>query len=172
MPNRPGYYAEWYEQNKEKLAEKRKKRYEEDPEYKQKVLDQSASYREKNRKEPRVKLPRHRKPKSYTLSDGTEIQMFSVGAFAMYIGRSVQSVNHWEREGLLPKTPYRRGARGFRLYSVPMMEVVKEVVGDRARLFPVDPEMGNKIRQKWEAAGVPVECKDGLEAALKLTTTS
>ena len=172
MPNRPGYYAEWYEQNKDKLAEDRKQRYEDDPEYRQKVLDQSASYREKTRKEPRVKLPRHRKPKSYALPDGTKIQMFSVGAFAMYIGRSVQSVNHWEREDLLPKTPYRRGKRGFQLYSIVMMDAVKEIIGDRQRLFPVDPEMGEKIRQLWEAAGVPTGCTDGLEAALKLTTTS
>ena len=169
MGNRPGYFKSWYEENKDDLADKRKERYENDPEYRKKVIEQSRKYRKSNRDAPRVRLPRHQQPKEFELPDGSEIKLYSVGAFALFIRRSVQSINHWQREGMLPMTPYRQGSRGFRLYTKGMMDVVKEFVGDKRRLYPVDPEMGNKIKADWEALGVPVDCEDGLEAALEQT---
>jgi hypothetical protein len=99
--------------------------------------------------------------------NGVEVALYSIGAFAAYINRSVQSINHWESNGLLPRTPYRVGERGFRYYSAEMMEVVRRIVGNKRRLFPVDLAMGVEIREMWEALGVPVDCDDGIEVALQ-----
>lgn len=169
MGNKPGYFKSWYDENKDELAAKRKQRYEDDPEYRQQVVDQSRKYRKGNRDAPRVRLPRHQVPKEHALPDGSVIKLYSVGAFALYVRRSVQSINHWQREGLLPMTPYRAGKRGFRLYTKEMMDVVREIVGDKRRIFPVDPNMGSRIKESWAGVGVPVDCTGGLEEALEQT---
>lgn len=166
MPNKPGYYDEWYQENRKSLSERRKEKYEQDPEYREKILKRSAEYRERQRDVTQVRIPRHQKPRIFNY-DGVDIPLYSIGAFAGYINRSVQSINHWEKGGLLPRTPYRVGERGFRYYSAEMMEVVRRIVGNKRRLFPVDKEMGDAIWNAWEELGVPMDCDDGIEAALK-----
>jgi hypothetical protein len=171
MGNKPGYYEEWYEKNKDELAARRKERYESDPEYRQRVLGASAAYRERQRSISRVRVPRHQKPRLFRLGDQM-VPLFSIGAFAGYVNRAIQSINHWEKNGLLPRTPYRVGKRGFRYYSAGMMEVVRQVVGNKKRLFPVDAKMYSRILEGWQVIGVPVGCDDGIEAAMAKTDFS
>lgn len=168
MPNKPGYYEEWYEKNKGAVADRRKERYEKDPEYRVKVLERSSAYREERRKIPRVRVPRSRRGRVFEV-DGKRATLYSIGGFATWVNRSIQSLNHWESSGILPKTPYRVGKRGFRFYSKDMIEAVREIVGDKKRLFPVDDSMGKEIREKWESLGVPVDCEGGMEEALRNT---
>lgn len=175
MPNKPGYFEQYYDENRDSINEKRRKKYQEDPEYRDRVLKASRDYRERQRREPRVRMPRFQKPITYTAGDGSEVQLFSVGAFAAFLARSVQAINHWEKSGILPRTPYRN-SRGFRCYTRSMMEIVRQQVGGKRRLFPVDPNMYANIMAAWEAQGVPVDCqvddpKKQMETALGLTTT-
>lgn len=167
---RKEYYADWYQTNKKRISDKRKDAYHSDPDYREKVLAQSSDHRERQRKAPRVKVPRHQVPKRYKTGDGGEIVLYSIGFFAMFISRSVQSINEWEKSGILPKTPYVQGTRRFRFYTRAMMDAVKEMVGSKRRLYPVDPEMFSKIENEWVKAGVPVNC-DELESALKQTNS-
>ena len=176
---RKDYYADWYQRNKGRISDKRKAAYHEDDEYREKVLAQSAEHRERQRSAPRVKIPRHQVPKKYKTGDGGEVVLYSIGFFAMFISRSVQSINEWEKPdpkknkpAILPKTPYIQGSRKFRFYTREMMEAVKEMVGTKRRLYPVDPEMYDKIAAAWEASGVPVDCEGGMEEALKLTKSA
>jgi hypothetical protein len=169
---RKDYYAYWYQQNKDRISDKRKRAYNEDPDYKEKVLSQSAEHRERQRAESRVKIPRHQVPKKYKTGDGGKVVLFSIGFFAMFISRSVQSINEWERNGILPRTPYIQGTRRFRFYTQAMMEAVKEHVGTKRRLYPVDPEMYDKIASAWKESGVPVGCEDGMKVALKKTKSA
>lgn len=170
MANRPGYFKGYYAENKAEILDARKKRYADDPVYRDKVLKSSQDYRKKQRKEQRVKTRRYQKPISETSADGTQVRLCSVGALAILLQRSVQALNHWAKRGLLPDTPYR-DARGFRFYTTAMMEAIKDEVGAKRRLFPVDAEMPDKIRQKWAASGVPVEYTGGnLREAIRLTT--
>lgn len=160
MANKPGYFEAYYEENKDEIAQKRKERYENDPQYREKVLKASRDYRARQRQgRRRVRMPRFQKPKIRETGDGGKIRLYSVGAFAASISRSVQAINHWEKIGILPRTPYRDG-RGFRHYTTRMMESVQDQVGTKRRLFPVDPDMYDNICAAWEAGGVPV----GLEA--------
>lgn len=165
------YFATWYYQKggKEKVAKRRKEKYDTDPEYRAEVLGRGAEYREARRAENPLRKRRDRGPVVKRLPDGSDIVLFSIGEFADYVDRGIQAVGNWERDGVIPKTPYRRGARGFRYYTLPMMDAVLSEVGGRKRLFPIDPEMGNRIRQKWIDSGVPVDCADGLDAAVAAT---
>ncbi len=156
MPNKPGYFQNYYEERKDGILAERKKRYATDPEYRDKVLRSSQEYRDNQRKEPRVKMPRYQKPLVGTASDGAEVQLFSVGALAVFLGRSVQAINHWEKHDLIPRTPYRDD-RGFRYFTHAMMVAIKDEVGTKKRLFPLDPQMQTKIRTKWTALGVPFD---------------
>lgn len=161
------YFQQYYKKNRGKINASRKERYHTDPEYRDRVLSASRKYRDKNRVSPRVRIPRHQTPLEVELPSGETIKLYSVGAFAVFLGRSVQSINHWEREkdgrkGVLPKTPYR-DERGFRFYTEAMMRVVKEAIGGKRRLFPVDHLRG-KIEAEWERLGVPLGAKDLTDA--------
>lgn len=180
---RKEYYSDWYQANRQRISDKRKTAYQEDPDYREKVLSQSAEHRERQRSAPRVKVPRHQVPKRYKIGDGGEVVLFSIGFFAMFISRSVQSINEWEkaktsdepggpRPKLLPSTPYIQGSRKFRFYTQAMMEAVKEMVGTKRRLYPVDPDMLTKIETAWLESGVPIDCEDGMEEALRLTKSA
>jgi hypothetical protein len=172
MGNDPAYFRKWYDDNKEALSVKRKKQYEDDPEYREAALQRSAEYREQMREFSQDgKVPRHHIPKRYATGDGGELLLFSVGSFALFVGRSVQSLSHWESAGILPRTPYRSGSRGFRFYTTDMMVIVKEEIGNKKRLFPAPEGMFDRIRERWRALGVPVDCEEGLEEALRQTTT-
>lgn len=52
------YFKNWYELNKEKLSLERKRKYKEDPEYKNKLKIQSEAYRKQKPKLPRKKTER------------------------------------------------------------------------------------------------------------------
>lgn len=173
MPNRPGYFGQYYEEHRDDINSKRKQRYHEDGEYRDRVLKASRNYRDRNRVSPRVRMPRFQTPLIRTAGDGGELILFSVGAFASHLSRSVQSINHWEgkpeKPGVLPKTPYRDD-RGFRYYTPAMMAVVKEVVGGKRRLFPVDAATRDGIERAWRELGVPVGA-ESMEEAVRLTVT-
>ena len=121
----------WYAANREKLAEDRKRKYSNDPAYKARV----KSYREKKvvkRRQKRIAEDvRHLEAskagdtksqwREYEVNvespDGTSPIMtcVTISALAQAVGCSVQAVRLWERQGVIPETPYRT-ARGVRLY--------------------------------------------------------
>ena len=169
--NRPGYFKDWYDGNKDGLAEKRKAKYRGDPEHRAKTIQSSRDYRRRVAAN-RVHVPRYSRPLVKKTGSGSKIELYTVGAFAMVVGRSIQAINNWQARGLLPVTPYlrKRGDREVRYYTMAMAEAVKEVIGSKRRLLPADPKMHGAIIRKWKALGVPVGCTEGLAEALKLTT--
>ena len=54
VANRPGYFKGYYAENKDDILNARKKRYKDDPAYRDKVLQSSREYRKNQRSEPRV----------------------------------------------------------------------------------------------------------------------
>ncbi len=170
MPNKDGYYQKYYEDNKDDINDKRRKRYESDDDYRKRVLKHSQTYRDKKRGRPKVRMPRINQVKTCQAGDGGEVQLFSVGAFATFVQRSVQSISHWEKQGLLPPTPFR-DTRGHRLYTRSMIEAVRDEVGGKRRLFPADPEMSDRIMAAWVESGVPVGTEGDLDYVLAKTRT-
>lgn len=84
------------------------------------------------------------RPKSWRIVekevDGVKMSFLTIGAVARALDRAVSTLRVWEREGLLPKTPYRSDT-GQRLYT---MEQLQEI---RARAKK-DPKFSDLVRKK------------------------
>jgi len=89
----PGFsWDAWYEANKDRLSEKRAKRYREDPEYRAKALARSRQQRE-TKKQP--------------VTDGHTL---SFNDMATTLGITVWVLREWRRKNYFPE-PYRREGR-------------------------------------------------------------
>lgn len=162
-------YRGWYERNREALSEKRKQRYHQNKEYRDKVLEQNKNYRAKKAKEKplqpkaKVRTPKHRKPVQMEIvlkGKVHQLALVHVGAFARAIGRSVPTIHQWERVGVLPKTPFllRGKNKQERLYSADMIGVVRAALSTRgATVSSSDQAFYQEIKDGWEALGVLVE---------------
>lgn len=78
---------------------------------------------------------------------GKEMSFYGIGALAQALGRSIVGVRLWERQGLIPKAPYRmpdhKGGKGKRLYT---RAVIEATVAEFARMGLMEP--GARVR--WE----------------------
>lgn len=69
-------------------------------------------------------------PQVKTLPNGSVVELFSAGAFALALGRPLVTVRLWERKGYIPRAPYRLKSMlvdgvkkpGWRMYSRDMVE--------------------------------------------------
>ena len=161
-------YKDWYEENKEVLADRRRDRYHNDPKYQAKVKAWNKQYTARKRAEkkkkpkPKVRVPKHRKPillEVVVYGESVETQLVYVGAFARHIGRSVQTVYDWEKRGLLPRTPYQLvgKTKKDRLYTAGMVKVVKAVLSKRGlKISTSDPTFRQEVVEGWSSAGTEV----------------
>ena len=161
-------YKDWYDRNKDRLAERRKSKYHSDKKHRKKVLEQNREYRAKKAKEriskpkPKVRIPKHRKPVEMMVEVNGVPEMtllVNVGAFARAIGRSVPTIHQWERLGLLPRTPYLLTSRSKkeRLYTESMIVVVRKALVTRGKtVSSSDRAFRQEIIEGWEAAGIVV----------------
>lgn len=142
---KPFNFKEWYRTHGKTLNLSRQERYQNDPEYKARVLAGNRSVREKKRAallEARknsggLEATRVEKSwKTYPMvlmveGEEVEVQGFTIGAAAKILGWSVQALRLWERKGLLPPTPYRYNGRD-RLYPWIIIEEYSEILKDKS----------------------------------------
>lgn len=125
------YYASWYAAHKTELADKRKKRYREDPGYRKEVLDRSKrryqnlrqkklAERAKNPEPPRTRG--RNRPRTMAVG-GEEVALFSVSEFADRVDRNVQTITKWEQDRIIPP-PTWVDEYGRRWYSEDHMDTV------------------------------------------------
>lgn len=139
-------FREWYELNGQRLNERRRSRYQTDPEYRDRVLKTNQESR-KNRKRPSDAPPSERrvartKPEERRWKTvdgevaGLSEQLFSIGAVAQTLGCSIQAIRLWERQGHIPATPIRsgKGKNGDRLYTQAMVEEIRALLTAQGRL--------------------------------------
>ena len=154
MPvDRSAYFQEWYAANKSNVRASRRDRYASDPEYAEECRKRAREYREGLRtsgKRPEVRVARA--PVMVTVA-GRELKGWTVRRLAEGIGRSVSTVNHWQRHGILPETPLRT-AGGVRLYTDPMIRVVKRALRNRSVVTREDLKFCGEIRRGWSDIGV------------------
>ena len=73
-------------------------------------------------------------PQSKKLPNGSVVELFSAGAFALALGRPLVTVRLWERKGYIPRAPYRLKSMlvdgvkkpGWRMYSRTMIVATLE----------------------------------------------
>lgn len=164
--NREGYFEEWYDINRDTLLKGRREKYVKDPDYAAKCRANSKAYRERMKeqraaiKEGSVDAPekRPRKPVSVYVN-GRECAGWSIGILAERINRSIPTVNHWSKMGLLPQTPIR-GNGAARLYTDAMISVVKHAVMSRGEIRKTDHTFSEDVIKGWTAAGVLAEVEE------------
>jgi len=122
--NLQAYNAEYYLKHREELSAAKKKRYQEDPVYRETVKTKSRA-RKKVILEERRSLRKmglltfKRAPLKYQIEvDGRNfvLKMMTAGQLAKVLDRGIQTVRLWEKRGLLPRALYRSAA-GDRLYT-------------------------------------------------------
>lgn len=157
--DRSEYQRHYYEQHKEELSERRKRKYRDDPEYREKVKCASKRYRalqREGRKKTIVDKPRVRKPRKPVVVEvnGSSVLAYTVSTLAIKIGRSVNTVNRWISIGVIPRTPLWSD-RGDRLYTDAMILVVKMAVQSRG-IVGRDPNVYSEIESGWRDIGIVV----------------
>jgi len=168
-------FQAWYADNGSRLNEKRRERYFEDPEYRQRVLDVNQQYREKKKKIQKKERIQQRKavrirPTESTWKTveidvaGVKTPMYTIGALARAIGRGISTVRVWEREGILPPTVHR-SPKGDRLYSVETVAEIRKILKKEGR---IDHPSQLRRKKRPESVDRMVLFADGERRRLRL----
>lgn len=116
------YFAKYYAENKEKILSRRRQRYKEDPEYREKIMARAREAKRKllaKRKVERAKNKDKNQPTRFRIQYGDEeipVDMYTTGQVAKKLGRTTQTIRIWEKNGLIPEALYRTTAHD-RLYT-------------------------------------------------------
>lgn len=110
LSTRDTAFKRWYERNREKFNAKRRKRYQKDPAYRNKVLGAVR----KKRKEDRANRP---KPEGWTVTQA-----------AMRLNRTAQTIRRWESLGYIPSSFDDRGIRRYTPQQVNLMSRLSKAV--------------------------------------------
>jgi DNA-binding transcriptional MerR regulator len=146
------YFQQWYQEHGDQLNKSRKRRYQDDPAYRERVLVQNRDARKRRRVEQleerkkenaarKTRVNRSWKTHDVSITDEAgevhTTKLFTIGAAAKMLKCSVQAIRLWERKGILPETPLRgskRGSKGDRLYTADMIEMFREVLEEKGHL--------------------------------------
>ena len=101
-----------------------------------------GSKRKRRPIDPKAKQPKVKKeegawdsdPQVKALPNGSVVELFSAGAFALALGRPLVTIRLWERKGYIPRAPYRLKSMlvggvkkpGWRMYSRAIVETTVE----------------------------------------------
>lgn len=148
-------YSDWYEKNRKRVNELRRKRYDSDPEYRNKAIVSSKVSREKS-KDKRIKERQERRaaskvgviPSGWKVitvqgDDGKEIKAVTIGALAKICGVSVKALRLWESQGVFPTTPLR-SKRGDRLYTEAMISDIYDLLDSQGKVGKQRKKRSNK----------------------------
>lgn len=156
------YQRDYYQANREALLAKRRERYNNDPEYRAKIL--ATTRKHGNGDEvvaTRGRPLRQRLPKRMTIG-GKPVWMYGIYFLAQKTGRSLPTINSWEHKGILPRTPYVSDG-GHRMYTAEQIEAVAKVVGTRrmARLPNRDNDLYDEVAVMWRKLGIKIPERGG-----------
>jgi DNA-binding transcriptional MerR regulator len=140
------YNSQYYEQNKDEISEKRRSRYHEDEEYRQKAMERAKEYYKRNRDKIRKK---NRKKTVVLWPDGHTEAALQIAELGERIDKKPFTIRTWIRKGLIPDSPIRRNR--IRYYTPKMITVVANAMPDT---FRKDWDaITEKIERGWERVG-------------------
>lgn len=122
-------YREWYSKNKEMLLERRRMRYQHDPEYRATIArsrrKRALIQKELRRLNPKPRDGKHEfKVESPSGLGQVVMTFYQVGPVCKELGISKSVLNEWERRGIIPQAIYRTGG-GWRLRTECELEAIK-----------------------------------------------
>jgi hypothetical protein len=159
---RKEYQREYYRMNKKKISKRKKDRYQNDLEAREKAKEAAKLYRAKKKaEEDRLraegKLPISKPKKNYgpvyININGNIYIGHSIKYLADNIGRGVSSIKGWIKDGTIPDTPIR-GNRGQKLYTDGMILSIK--IALQYLHIKSSSYIYNKIVDEWKNIGIDV----------------
>jgi len=151
MTDQPIEAAEWrveynksyYQKNRDRLLEKKRSRYADDPEYRDRVkADASTRRKASSAKGVQVEVL------------GKLVPAMRVRVVAQSIGKSVSTMNFWQKHGTIPETPYRTPG-GYRLYTEEMVGGIAMALKSVSKPSRGDDSFRSVVTLAWRRAGVP-----------------
>ena len=109
LKNTKSIYRDWYQQNKQRLSEKRKKLYAENPEYRERALEASRRRRRGEGNPPT--------PADAPISFAQAAETLNIGA---------STLREWRRKNLFPEPRLHRGRLWFTENQASLLKKVKE----------------------------------------------
>jgi hypothetical protein len=168
------YFAKYYEENREAVLDKKKERYKNDPEYRNKIKEASKARRQALAEEKkRLGIPRKKKgdsPLWFRIQVGNEevpVRMYTVGQLAKRLGRKPQTIRVWESNGLIPEAMYRNTAKD-RLYTELQIKLILAAYDLAEEMYGVQ-KVSNRIGETnfsknvwaiWEKYPLGIEHND------------
>ena len=137
MGDKSQYYKTWYASNKGRWNKTRRSRYQEDEDYREKILSQNRAAKKTKReqaREARKTVPKRSWRTVTAVVDGHEVKMFSIGALARALGKSTQTVRAWERDGLFETRNHSQS--GARFYTLEQIESIRNSLIASGKLDP------------------------------------
>ena len=134
------YHEKYYAENKSKLLAAKKKRYEEDPEYREAIKARARESKRRQTEQRRKERERNKdreKPLRFRVQVGdteVEVRMFTAGQLAKRLGRKTQTIRVWERKGLIPEAIYRNASKD-RLYTELQVRLIVKAYDKAERDF-------------------------------------
>lgn len=113
------YTRRWYEDNKEALAEKRKKRYAESAALRHAARERAKRYREQK------KLERSRQPMMVEIS-GEEVRCFPIEKAAQKIGIDPKRIAYFQKRGYIPEALKTRPSRAYTQHQIDMIKKLEQ----------------------------------------------
>lgn len=142
----------YYYRNRDKILEKRKERYKNDDIFKTSVIETIKKYRQK-KSEIRKKIKEKAKEKSKNWRkfkiNGEIIEFCKPSYLAKSIGRTVQTIRLWEKNGFIPKSVKYRGIRYYSKYQYDLIVDLWNKYGEK-NLYKFFNEVNSNWRLKNE----------------------
>jgi len=167
-------YKEWWKHQGDAVKQRRRKKYQSDPEYREKQKQWSADYRERQRKRAPKKFRKKqrewaqryrersrddehqgRRPVIVTVETDrgkVALRCWTVGRLASEVGRTVDFIDMLERRAQLPESPLR-SEEGYRYYTDEMIQGVKRVLRCRRRVRKTDVTLYFEVLHWWNKSG-------------------
>ena len=140
------YNSQYYDLHKDKISDRRKQKYADDEEYREKAISRAKDYYKKNRDKIRKK---NRKKTVVLWDDGHTEAALQIADLGERIGKKPFTIRTWIRQGKIPDSPIRRSRIR---YHPPKMPTV--VVNSLPDTFRNDWEsITEKIERGWERVG-------------------
>jgi len=102
------YNKKYYAANRERINKRRREKYANDKEYRERVVRKSREYKTKTRESPKERGRRPGIPpvKYIEVMPGVVKRSHTIGGVANEIGVSIQTIRSWVRKKVIPDTPY------------------------------------------------------------------
>lgn len=129
------YNRRYYKRHKDRINERRKQRYHNDPEYRERIKENMRKHRARKKMRDRklgrrkgMAAPKHIKV-NMPSGDSVTVKMWYVGASAEHIGVQPDTVRRWIYDRVIPDVHYRTDA-GYRLFTDDQVRIMKEIYSE------------------------------------------